>query len=63
MAEVYFRFKEIAYLYDINQTKLFRIENKTLIEIKEPKVLQTIRFKSTEINENQASELAHKLVN
>ena len=63
MAEVYFQFNKIAYLYDIKQTKLYQIKKETLTEIKEPKILKTIRFRSTEINEKQEFKLAHRLDN
>jgi len=54
MAELFFKYEAIPYLFETRLLKLFRIENKDFVEINEPEVLHNIRFNSIEITRNQA---------
>ena len=54
MAELFFKYEAIPYLFETRLLKLFRIENKDFVEINEPEVLRNIRFNSIEITRNQA---------
>ena len=54
MAELFFQYEKVPYLFDTKLLKLFRIENKRLIEIKNPETLQKIRFNSIEIDRKKA---------
>jgi hypothetical protein len=54
MAELFFKYEAIPYLFETRLLKLFRIENKDFVEINEPEVLRNIRFNSVEITRNQA---------
>ena len=54
MAELFFEYELIPYLLDTRLLKLFRIENKKLIEINQPEILHEIRFNSIEITRNHA---------
>ena len=58
MAELYFKFKRKAYLFDTKQLKLFRLRDRNLIEIKNPETLGKIRLGSKEINREHAFRLA-----
>jgi len=58
MAEVFFRYEKIPYLFDTRLSKLFQIKPEKLIEINEPGILRNVRFKSMEINREQALILA-----
>ena len=57
MAELFFKYEAIPYLFETKLLKLFRIENKDFVEINEPEVLRNIRFNSIEITRNQALNL------
>ena len=63
MAELFFQYKKTVYIFDTKQLKLFQIENGELTEIKKQKTLQNVRFKSVEIRENQAYDLARRFAN
>lgn len=54
MAELFFKHEATPYLLDTKLLKLFRIENKELIEINQPEILREIRFNSIEITRNDA---------
>mgnify|MGYP001828616243 CR=1 FL=1 len=54
MAELFFKYEARPYLLDTRLLKLFRIENKELIEINQPEILREIRFNSIEITRNHA---------
>ena len=54
MAELFFKYETTPYLLDTKLLKLFRIENKELIEINQPEILRKIRFNSIEITRNDA---------
>jgi len=54
MAELFFQYEKVPYLFDTRLLKLFRIESKELIEIKNPETLQKVRFDSIEIDRKRA---------
>jgi hypothetical protein len=54
MAELYFQYEKVPYLFDTRLLKLFRIENEKLIEIKNQETLQKVRFNSIEIDRKKA---------
>jgi len=54
MAEVFFQYEKIPYLFETKLSKLFQIKAGTLIEINEPRTLKNVRYKSIEINRKQA---------
>ena len=54
MAEVFFQYEKIPYLFETKLSKLFQIKTGTLIEINEPRTLKNVRYKSIEINRKQA---------
>ena len=58
MAEVFFQYEKIPYLFDTKLSKLFQIKTEELIEINEPTILKNVRYKSFEINRKQAFILA-----
>jgi hypothetical protein len=58
MAEVFFQYEKIPYLFDTRLSKLFQIKTEDLIEINEPAILKNVRYKSIEINREQALILA-----
>jgi hypothetical protein len=58
MAEVFFQYEKIPYLFDTKLSKLFQIKTGTVIEINEPRILKNVRYKSIEINRKQAFILA-----
>ena len=60
MPQLFFQYKTSPYLFDTKLLKLFRLENKRLIEITKPELLKHIRFDSVEIDREQAYRLAYK---
>ena len=62
MAEVYFEFLAIPYLYDTKESKLFQIEHNKVVEISDPKILKNVRFNAVEIGREQAFLLAQNFV-
>ena len=58
MAEVFFQYEKIPYLFDTKLSKLFQIKTGTFIEINEPRILKNVRYNSIEINRKQAFILA-----
>ena len=54
MAEVYFEFLAIPYLYDTKESKLFQMKHNKVVEISDPKILKNIRFKAVEIGRERA---------
>ena len=54
MAELFLKYEAIPYLFETTLLKLFRIENKELIEINQPEILRKIRFNSIEITRSYA---------
>ena len=60
MPQLFFQYKTSPYLFDTKLLKLFRLENKRLIEITKPELLKHIRFDSVEIDREQAYRLAYR---
>ena len=58
MAEVFFKYKTIPYLFDTQQLKLFRLKDCQRIEINNPETLRKVRLRSIEINRDRAFKLA-----
>jgi hypothetical protein len=58
MAELFFQYKRIPYLFETKLLKLFRLENKRQVEIVDSGILRNIRFYSIEIDREQAIFLA-----
>ncbi len=58
MAELYFRYKKIPYLFDTRQLKLFQLKASSRIEIKNPEILRKVRLGAVEINRESAFRLA-----
>ena len=63
MAEVFFQYEKIPYLYDTKQSKLFQFKTEKLVEINEPKILKNVRYKSIEIKREQAFISAQRFKN
>ena len=61
MAEVFFQYEKIPYLFDTKLSKLFQLRIEDLIEINEPTILKNVRYKSLEIKREQAFILAQRL--
>lgn len=58
MAELFFQYKRIPYLFETKLLKIFRLENKRQVEIVDSGILRNIRFNSIEIDREQAFVLA-----
>jgi hypothetical protein len=58
MANFFFEYKNIPYLFDNKRLKLFRLENKKQIETADSEILRNIRYDSVEIGRKQAFVLA-----
>ena len=63
MAEVYFEFRAIPYLYDTKESKLFQMKHNKVVEISDPKILKDVRFNAVEIGRERAFFLAQNFVN
>jgi hypothetical protein len=63
MAEVYFEFLAVPYLYDTKQSKLFQLEQYKVVEISDPRILKNVRFHSVEIGRERALSLAQNYMN
>ena len=61
MAEVFFQYEKIPYLFDTKLSKLFQLRIEDLIEINEPTILKNVQYKSLEIKREQAFILAQRL--
>ena len=62
MAEVFFQYEKIPFLYDTKLSKLFQIKTEKLVEINQTKILQNVRYNSVEINKEQAFILAQRFI-
>jgi hypothetical protein len=62
MAEVFFQYEKIPYLFDTKLSKLFQIKAEKLIEINEPTILKNVRYKSLEIKRGQAFILVQRFM-
>ena len=63
MAEVFFQYEKIPYLFDTKLSKLFQLRIEDLIEINEPTILKNVRYKSIEIKREQAFISAQRFKN
>jgi hypothetical protein len=54
MAELFFQYKTIPYLFDTKLLKLFRLEKEIKVEIVDSGILRNIRFNSIEIDREKA---------
>jgi hypothetical protein len=60
MAELFFQYKTIPYLFDTKLLKLFRLEKKRKVKIFDLEILRNIRFNSIEIDREQAFILSDR---
>ena len=58
MAELFFEYAKIPYLYDTKRSKLYQIEHNRLLDIRDPEILKNVRFNSAEICRERAYILA-----
>jgi hypothetical protein len=58
MAELFFQYDDVPYIFNTRLLKLFRLDHKRITEIISPDILRNVRFDSTEINREQAFMLA-----
>lgn len=63
MTELYLRHKEIPYLFDTIQFKLFQLKDSHRIEIKNPETLRCVCLSAVEINRECAARLAFECEN
>jgi len=63
MAELYFKYKQIPYLFDTRQLKLFQLSADDRVEIKNPEILRKVRLGAVEINREHAFKLAFECQN
>ncbi len=63
MAEVYFEFLAIPYLYDTKESKLYQIKHNKVVEISDPKIFKNLRFHAVEIGRERTFFLAQNFVN
>jgi len=54
MADLFFQYRTIPYLFDTKLLKLFRLEKERKVEIVESEILRNVRFNSIEIDREQA---------
>jgi len=57
----FFNIKKTPYLFDTKLSKLFKLENKKIIEINKPEILKNIRFDSIEIDRERVYKLVHRI--
>jgi hypothetical protein len=62
MAEFFFEYNTIPYLFDTELLKLFQIKNKKLMEIDNQEVLREIRLNAHEIDRNRAFKLVKAIM-
>lgn len=61
MAELFFQYNIIPYLFDTKILKLFRLENNRKIEIMDRETLRNVRFDSIEICRKHAFRQSQKV--
>lgn len=61
MAELFFRLKDAAYLYETKSSKLFRMEGSTYVEVCNPETFREVRLKSVEITPEFAARLVGRV--
>jgi hypothetical protein len=57
MAELFFQYEAITYLFDTKMLKLYRLEGNQSVEINNPETMQNVRLKSAEISRKQAFKM------
>jgi len=58
VAELFFQYDNVPYIFNTRLLKLFRLDYKRITEIISPDILRNVRFDSIEINRKQAFMLA-----
>jgi len=61
MAELFFQYDNVPYVFNTRLLKLFRLDHTRITEISSPEILRNIRFDSIEINREQAFTLAKEI--
>lgn len=61
MRNVYLSYEKIPYLYNINSNELYKMLGKHLKEVEDYRIMQRIRFLSSEISRNEAVFLAKRM--
>ena len=59
MDDYYFLYNKKIFMFNARLLKLFRVEDKKLIEIFDPKILHEIRFNSIEVEREQPYRLTN----
>ena len=59
MDDYYFLYNKNIFMFNARLLKLFRVEDKKLIEIFDPEILREIRFNSIEVEREQPYRLAN----
>ena len=57
MAELFFQYEAITYLFDTKMLKLYRLEGNQSVEINNPETMRNVRLKSAEISRYQAFKM------
>ena len=57
MAELFFQYDEMTYLFDTKLLKLYRLEGNRSVEIDSPETMRNVRLKSAEISRYQAFKM------
>ena len=58
MAELFFQFEAMTFLFDTKLLKLYRLEGNQSVEIDNPETMQNVRLKFAEISRYQAFKMA-----
>jgi hypothetical protein len=58
MAELFFQYNEITFLFDTKLLKLYRLAGNQAIEIDNPETMRNVRLKAAEISRDQAFKVA-----
>ena len=57
MAELYFKYETIPYIFDTDLLKLYRLECNRSVEINNPEIARNVRFYSAEISREKALKM------
>jgi hypothetical protein len=57
MAELFFQYEAMTYLFDTKLLKLYRLEGNRSVEIDSPEAMRNVRLKSAEISRYQAFKM------
>lgn len=57
MAELFFQYEAMTYLFDTKLLKLYRLEGNQSVEIDSPETMRNVRLKSAEISRYQAFKM------